>query len=234
MTVEEPIYEPGDLSVAISDVAFEQPGVSHVTVVSPALRGRGDMTVFVPDAASALDAPPVVILLHGVFASHWCWLGLAGADRTLNELIEREQMTPFILAMPSDGLWGEGTAYLNMRHARYEDWITEDVPRALTLTLPQVTDKTRLYLGGMSMGGFGALRLGAKRGDRFRGFSAHSRVTHARQLADIVKRHEVFETWPERCIVFVLQACATPCVPATTFVRPSISAVHFLTFSAKA
>ena len=45
-------------------------------------------------------------------------------------------------------------------------------------------DSQRTYLVGMSMGGFGALRLGAKYPDRFRGISAHSSVTTLGRLAE--------------------------------------------------
>jgi putative tributyrin esterase len=39
-----------------------------------------------------------------------------------------------------------------------------------------------LFLCGLSMGGFGALRIGAKYPGRYRGLSAHSSITHFEQM----------------------------------------------------
>jgi putative tributyrin esterase len=61
----------------------------------------------------------------------------------------------------------------------------EDVPSALNFLLPQV-DTTRLYLAGLSMGGYGAMRLGMKYADRVAGISAHSSVTSIEQLQHFV------------------------------------------------
>jgi S-formylglutathione hydrolase FrmB len=41
----------------------------------------------------------------------------------------------------------------------------------------------RFYLGGLSMGGYGALRLGMKYASRVKGISAHSTVTRIEDLA---------------------------------------------------
>ncbi|NWM98526.1 alpha/beta hydrolase-fold protein, partial [Escherichia coli] len=45
----------------------------------------------------------------------------------------------------------------------------------------------RLFLCGLSMGGYGALRIGAKHGARFAGISAHSAITRLEELEDFVE-----------------------------------------------
>jgi enterochelin esterase-like enzyme len=62
----------------------------------------------------------------------------------------------------------------------------EDVPEAVKSVLPNV-DPTRLYLAGLSMGGYGAIRLGMKYADRIAGISAHSSITRIEQLQDHVQ-----------------------------------------------
>jgi S-formylglutathione hydrolase FrmB len=172
-------------TIDVSDSRFECDGLRCVTVKSRALRGRGDLTVWAPD-----DAPPsgLIILLHGVYGSHWSWALQGGAHRTARQLVERGDIPPFALAMPSDGLRGDGSGYL--RHADgvdFEHWIADEVPTAARLAMPAVREDTPLFIAGLSMGGFGALRIGAKRHDRFAGISGHSSITHLAQMTAFIE-----------------------------------------------
>ena len=99
----------------LSDPRFESEGLRHITVKSRALRGRGDMTLFVPRGAEQMLNLPLAILLHGVYGSHWAWTRSGGVHRTLTRLIDSGGITPIALVMPSDGLWGDGSGYV--RHA---------------------------------------------------------------------------------------------------------------------
>lgn len=172
-------------TVALSDPRFEFDGLRHVTVKSPALRGRGDVTVW-----AAPEATPValVLLLHGVYNGHWAWALRAGAHRTAARLIDAGELPPVVLAMPSDGLRGDGTGYL--RHGDgvdYARWIVEDVPAAAREAVPALAENAPRFIAGLSMGGFGALRLGAQHADRFRGISGHSSITHLSQMPMFVE-----------------------------------------------
>jgi enterochelin esterase-like enzyme len=83
--------------------------------------------------------------------------------------------------MPSDGLWGDGSGYIKHQGlgGDYERWIMDDVPEAAALATGGRTTDGPLFLSGLSMGGYGALRLGAKYGrSRVAGVSAHSSATH--------------------------------------------------------
>lgn len=77
---------------------------------------------------------------------------------------------PFAIAMPSDGLWGDGTAYLPHREFDAEAWIADDVPASLGKLFPAMRTE-RFYLAGLSMGGYGALRLGMKYAHKVKGVS---------------------------------------------------------------
>jgi enterochelin esterase-like enzyme len=50
-----------------------------------------------------------------------------------------------------------------------------------------VTPASTLFIAGLSMGGFGALRLGAKYAPRFAGISAHSAVTTIARFGEVVE-----------------------------------------------
>ncbi len=172
-------------TIRISDPRFEHNGLRVVTVKSKMLSGRGDISLFVPD-----DCPvdvPVVMLLHGVYGSHWSWSMGGGAHRTAARLIEAGEIQPVVLAMPSDGLWGDGSGYVPHASKDYERWIVDEVPAAALEVVAGVTQKSRLFIAGLSMGGFGALRLGGKYAERFAGISAHSAITHFDQMSQFVE-----------------------------------------------
>ncbi|MEI6357281.1 MAG: hypothetical protein WCP53_09280, partial [Verrucomicrobiota bacterium] len=99
-------------TVEISDPRFEVEGLRFVTVQSPAIGGRVDLALFVPPQARGLEGVPVVILLHGVYGSHWAWAFNGGAHRTAARMIEAKELPPVVLAMPSDGLWNDGSGYV--------------------------------------------------------------------------------------------------------------------------
>jgi len=181
------VSTPPFQTIELSDPRFEQVGLRSVTVKSTVLKGRADLTVFIPrECADQSTAVPLVILLHGVYGSHWCWSGKAGAHLTTQRLIAEGVIPPMVLAMPSDGMWGDGSAYLPHRSQNFEQWIVTEVPIAARLTAPMLTTASPLFLAGLSMGGFGALRLGAKYADRFRAISGHSSITHFEQMKDFV------------------------------------------------
>src|SRR3954449_2231152 len=114
-------------TIELSDPRFEAEGLRWVTVKSPALQQRADITLFVPEEASSLHGVPIAILLHGVYGSHWAWALKGGAHKTALALIKSRKIRPLVLAMPSDGLSGDGSGYVEHTRDDYETWIMEDV-----------------------------------------------------------------------------------------------------------
>jgi putative tributyrin esterase len=172
-------------TVEISDPALTEPGITMVTVKSPALRRRVDLSCYVPLGFSGTRLP-LVILLHGVFGSHWAWLYKGGAHQVLERLMDEEGLPPMMLAMPSDGLWGDGSGYVRHADADYAQWIVDEVPAAAALVEPGCEGTTR-FVCGLSMGGYGAFRLGALHPGKFAGISAHSSATRVEHLLGIVE-----------------------------------------------
>ncbi len=173
-------------TVEISDPRFAFEGLRFVTVHSPALAQRADLTLFVPEAAAGKRDLPIVILLHGVYSSHWAWSLKGGAHRTAAEMIATGELPPVVLAMPSDGLWSDGSGYVPHATQNFERWIVEEVPAATNQAVPETSAASPLFLAGLSMGGFGALRLGGKYPRRFRAVSGHSSATHKDQFKELV------------------------------------------------
>ena len=171
----------------LSDPRFEFDGLRWVTVKSASLRMRGDITLYLPPGPDLANPLPIIILLHGVYGSHWSWAMKGGAHRTAKRLINEGSIDPFILAMPSDGLKGDGSGYIEYPTQNFERWIVEEVPLAVAEATPLASSESPLFIAGLSMGGFGALRLGAKYPERFQAISGHSSITRMEEMYSFVE-----------------------------------------------
>jgi S-formylglutathione hydrolase FrmB len=176
-------------TVCVSDPRYEVEDLREITVKSPALGGRADITVHAPIAARQGTNVPLVILLHGVYSSHWAWVRQGGAHHTAARLQATGDLPPCVLAMPSDGLWGDGSGYLRHHAQDFERWIAVEVPAAVAHIFPSVTAESPRLIAGLSMGGFGALRIAATHADRFLAVSGHSAITDSAQMRDFVEEY---------------------------------------------
>ena len=196
-------------TIELSDPRFETNHLRFMTVKSANLKGRGDICIFVPPDTPAEQTLPIVILLHGVYGSSWAWTHSAGVHIQAKEMMDRNTIPPMIIAMPSDGLWGDGSAYLSHNGYDFEKWIAEDVVDALPGNIKGAHKDSPLFIAGLSMGGFGALRIGAKYSHRFKGIAAHSSITSVAQMKLFVEEEienyhqhvkadeDVFETFQQ-------------------------------------
>ena len=171
-------------SVELSDPTLEHDGLRYATVKSVALRRRADCTIWVP-RAEAIGT--LLILLHGVYGSAWVWPQKAGVHRVAQRMVEAGEIAPMVIAMPSDGLARDGSGYLGHAGEDAERWIIEEIPAVARLAAPALTTHPRVAIAGLSMGGYGALRLGAKYADRFVAISAHSSITEIDQMSRFVE-----------------------------------------------
>ena len=174
------------------DLPEFHPGLRMLTVKSDALKRRADITLFDGAAATGkqADGIPVVILLHGVYGSHWAWTLNGRAHEVLLSMMREGRVEPMLLVMPSDGLYGDGSGYLPHRDADYESWIVDDVVAAVRENCPGVTADSKFFITGLSMGGYGALRLGARHPQLFSGFSGMSSITGFDQMKLFVQDFE--------------------------------------------
>ncbi|MEO9021545.1 MAG: alpha/beta hydrolase-fold protein [Ginsengibacter sp.] len=169
-------------TLEISDPTFENDFLRYITVKSKNLKGRGDICVFVPPGVDEIASCPLVILLHGVYGSSWSWTLSGGVHISILEMIKNRLIHPMVIAMPSDGLWGDGSAYLPHSNLDFEKWIAEDVPAAIKECIPSVNDQSKMFIGGLSMGGFGAFKIGVKYHRIFSAIAAHSSITNLQQM----------------------------------------------------
>lgn len=157
-------------------------GLRFATVGSSALGRRADVSVYV--APGAAEGAPLVVLLHGIMGSHWDWALYGRAHIRLRALVEQGRVRPLVLAMPSDGLWGMGSGYIARPGEDAEAWIRDDVPR-LAGVVHAGAGNEGFCIGGLSMGGYGALRIAARHPELFSGVAGTSSVTSLDRLREL-------------------------------------------------
>jgi putative tributyrin esterase len=187
MNTAQPIFR----TIEQSDPAIAATGLEFVTAKSGALGRRADVTLFVPPAARGVADLPMVMLLHGVFGSHWAWALKGAAHLTAARLIAEGALPPVALLMPSDGLWGDGSGYVAHAGEDAECWIMDEVPALACDVVEGCTTRSPLLVAGLSMGGFGAMRLAGKYPRRITAAAALSTVTDVAQLDGLIEERRV-------------------------------------------
>lgn len=138
--------------------------LGQMHVYSPSLHRQATFAYYVPSAE--IEPPyPAILQLHGAGDNYASWF-----DRTM--LPEYLQSYPFVMITPAGdlsfwtnfGLKGRGTAY--------EDYLLQDLMPEVERIFPIRRD--RWAIGGLSMGGYGAIRLGLLYPDLFASIYAHS------------------------------------------------------------
>lgn len=171
-------------TIELSDSVYEN-GLRFLTIKTPNLKGRGDICLYIPKVEKDVTNLPIYILLHGVYGNSWIWAMKGGAAKTAQRLMENGEIKPAIIAMPSDGLWGDGSAYASHHGFHFDKWIVDDVPLAIVEALN--FNASTLCIGGLSMGGYGALMLGARFPEKFNAISGHSSITKLEQMTQFVE-----------------------------------------------
>ena len=165
----------------ISNPRYTADNTQLLTIHSSHLNRRHDVSIYNVNAVG--KNVPIILLMHGVYGNHWVWMGLGGIHHVYEQVKAKTEITEFILVMPSDGGLYDGSAYLpTIAQGDYEQWIMDDVINAVIQTVPNASHDSNLYLSGLSMGGYGALRLGVKYADKVSGISAHSSITQLDEI----------------------------------------------------
>jgi enterochelin esterase family protein len=128
---------------------------------SEALAATLPYSLYLPDAYAAEPTRrfPVIYLLHGYGAGDREWIELGRAAETLDRLIASGEAPPMIAVMPyGTKSWYVDSAALG-GPGDYETAIVRDLPEHIESAYRARTDREGRAIAGLSMGGYGALRL---------------------------------------------------------------------------
>ncbi|MCA1685614.1 MAG: esterase family protein, partial [Planctomycetia bacterium] len=133
-----------------------------VNYYSHSLKRASSFNVVFPDSPDAARPWSVLYLLHGLSDDHTTWMRRSCVERyTLGY--------PLMVVMPNGGRgW-----YTNAADGEpFEDDLIKDVMGLIEKDFPVKAERGGRAIGGLSMGGFGAIKLGLKHPKRFA--SVHS------------------------------------------------------------
>ena len=156
----------------------------NVSFFSPALVKACAMNVILPDRQAGAGPFPTFYLLHGMSDDHTIWARRTSIERYVEGL-------PLIVVMPDVGRGyycdaAEGPAY--------EAHIVQDVIGFVERFLNAIPSREGRVIGGLSMGGYGAIKLALKFPDLFCSAVSHSgalAVTRRETLRPELQRPQV-------------------------------------------
>lgn len=155
------------------DGSFPAPRLEEHRVASPNFDAPKPMVVYLPPGFDASpDARyPVVYFLHGLGNSPKDFES-RGAAALTDRLIREGRVPPMIVALPS----GAVSYYVNRKDggAPYEDHVRLEAPAYVEAHYPVRTDREGRSISGISMGGFGALKIAMRYPGEFGSASAHT------------------------------------------------------------
>ena len=162
---------------AQADKAAATGTVEKISVHGKSLEGNlegdsPDRTVFVylpPGYASAAGRRyPVVYLLHGYGLTGERWMSFAKIAEAADADIAAGTMKPMILVNPDAYTKYDGSMYsASPTTGDWETYIAEDLVSYIDGHYRTIANRMSRGLGGHSMGGYGAVRIGMKRPDVF-------------------------------------------------------------------
>jgi putative tributyrin esterase len=131
---------------------------------SRSLQKASSFNIVFPDDPAIARPWSVFYLLHGLSDDHTIWMRRTSIERYVAGL-------PLVVVMP-DG--GRGWYTNALEGLAYEDDLIKDVVGLVERTFPVKAERTGRAVGGLSMGGYGAVKLGLKYPETFASVNSHS------------------------------------------------------------
>jgi len=131
---------------------------------APSLRKQTPITILFPDRIENRGPYPVFYLLHGLSDSNTVWTRMTSLERYTERL-------PLIVVMPD----GQRSFYCDSATGqRFDEFIAQDLPALIQRFFHVRDDRAGRCIGGLSMGGYGAIKMALKYPDRYVSATGHS------------------------------------------------------------
>ena len=129
-----------------------------------ALQKQCSMNIILPESPKLKKPYCLLLLLHGMSDDHTIWLRRTSIDRYVVDL-------PLVVVMPN----GDRSGYCDAEDGpAYEQHIMKDALGFAEKYLPVRKNRNSRAISGLSMGGYGSMKLGLKYPSVFVSIAAHS------------------------------------------------------------
>jgi putative tributyrin esterase len=135
-----------------------------INYFSRSLQKASSFNIVFPDDPNIPEPWAAFYLLHGLSDDHTIWMRRTSIERYVEKL-------PLVVVMP-DG--GRGWYTNALEGYKFEDDLVKDVVGLVDRTFPVRSDRSGRAIGGLSMGGYGAIKVGLKNPDKFCSINSHS------------------------------------------------------------
>ena len=125
-----------------------------------------------PSYASSNKRYPVLYFLHGFNENEMRWSSRGRTDLMLDQMVQEGKIGEFIVALP----FAATSFYTNTRKGDepWEDMIVTEFIPMIESTYRVTAGRTNRGISGISMGGYGALKIAMKHPEMFGSVSSHS------------------------------------------------------------
>src|SRR5271157_1614251 len=137
---------------------------ARINYHSRSLQKASSVSVVFPDDPAIPRPWSVFYLLHGLSDDDTIWMRRTSIERYVEGL-------PLVVVMPDGGRGWYSNAVIG---PAYEDDLIKDVVGLIDRTFPVKAERSGRAIGGLSMGGYGAVKLGLKHPDTFASVNSHS------------------------------------------------------------
>ncbi|VEU80038.1 alpha/beta hydrolase [Haploplasma axanthum] len=133
------------------------------------------IAVIIPEGIKKQENINVLFLLHGYNGSHMDWVRLAGIEKLANE-------RRLAVVMPA----ATNSYYTNMKYGlNYFNYMATELPKKIGELFNLNLTKDNTYIAGLSMGGYGALKIALTYPERFKGVASLSGAVNVLRMFDI-------------------------------------------------
>jgi S-formylglutathione hydrolase FrmB len=159
----------------VRDVIPEGSRVQYKTYQSALMNRELRYALYLPPSyeTSGTRRYPVLYFLHGLNENEMRWSTRGEADLVLDKLIAAKSIGEFIVAIPMSSTT---SFYTNARsgNAAWEDAVTKEFIPLIESTYRVNATRATRGISGISMGGYGSLKIAMKHPEMFGSVSAHS------------------------------------------------------------
>ena len=156
------------MSIVQMDLHSETLGMdTSVNIVLP--EAHWEVTSYAPHEPNRAGRWPVIYLLHGTSQDYSGWARHTNIERYANE-------KGFVIVMPSAQLSG----YADMAYGEaFFSYVSQELPEIVKANFPVSVRREDTFIAGLSMGGYGACKIGLTCPEKYAAIGSLSNGNHA-------------------------------------------------------